>query len=649
MADTFTQTAQEKPPINPASLDAEDDAAEFLPVRTLRNQYTDYLTTKTEEIEEQKEARHYYHGSHYTAHQLEVLRRRRQPPLTWNRINRKINGIVGLVERLRSDPKAMPRHVRSEQGANIATQVIRAVLDANDFKGVDPWCLLQASIDGIAGVQKVLTKDDQGDPDIALPWVIGDEYFYDPKSYKLDFSDVRYEGIAKWLDIGEAIELFPDKEELLQGMIAGDSDMTTSADREYKWVISSTQRVRLCEHWYKHKGKWCWAFYISTTLLDQGVSPFFDEKGKSARSFNMFSVAVDHDGDRYGFVRNLKGPQDSLNQSKSKSLHVANSRRIIAEKGAVDDVEKARIEMSRPDGFIEINRGMELKPDDRPQDLIAFTQMAESAANEIEAFAGTNMAILSGASIANISGRAIELLRQPGMAELGPFVLAYRQWKLGLYRSIWMTAQRHWKTEKWLRMVDDETQKPTFMKLNGLSLDQFGRPVLVNALGALDVDIVLEEGPDVSTSMAETFDLLKGFPPGSVPPQVIIEMSSMARSDKTRILQMLHPQPTPQQQQAMKTQMEAGALKNAETAAKARYSDARAQKAMSEAGGIGDKTQLDAAELQHRMWAEALQILQPPQPAQGQAGSVQGTPTPQGGPPMGMTPQTRPRHPVLPI
>src|SRR6185312_9472571 len=236
---------------------------------------------------------------------------------------------------------------------------------------------------GIAGVQLVLTKDDEGQPDISLPLVIGDEFFYDPKSYRIDFSDARYMGISKWLDIGEAIELFPDKEEQLRGMIEGDSDLTTNADREYKWVIASTQRIRLVEHWYKHRGKWRWAFYVSTTLLDQGVSPFFDERDRSACSFKMFSVAVDHDGDRYGFVRNLKGPHDSLNQSKSKALHVANSRRVIATKGAVDDVEKARIEMARPDGFIEVNQG-EFKPDDRPQDLAAFSAMAEQAGNEID-------------------------------------------------------------------------------------------------------------------------------------------------------------------------------------------------------------------------------------------------------------------------
>jgi hypothetical protein len=578
----------------------------------------DYLTTKVDEIEEQKDSRRYYHGAQYTPEQINTLRRRRQPPLTWNRVSRKINQIVGVVERGRSDPRALPRHVRSEQGADLATQVIRYVLEANDFKGIDPWCLLQSGIDGVAGVQLVLTKDDKGQIDIATPWVIGDEFFYDPKSYRADFSDARYKGISKWFDIDEAIELFPDKEDELRGLIEGDSDLTTNADREYKWVITSSQRVRIIEHWYKNRGKWCWAFYVSTVVLDQGISPFFDERGKSADSFNMFSVAVDHDGDRYGFVRNLKGPQDSLNQSKSKQLHIANSRRIVADKGAVDDVEKARIEMARPDGYIEVNPGRTLKPDDKPQDVAVFGEMASGAANEIDQFASINMAVLSGASIANISGRAIKLLQQPGMAELGPFILNYRQWKLKLYRAIWNAAQRHWTSEKWIRISDDENQKKAFVQLNTMSLDEFGRPVIVNALGALDVDIVLEEGPDTGALTEDLFDMLKGLPPGAVPPAVLIELWPGPRAEKQRLMKMMQPPPPNPQQVAMKQaveklQMEHAAITNAKTAADARKSDAMASKAIAESQQAGAQTQLDATELQHKIWTEALALFAPPQ------------------------------------
>jgi hypothetical protein len=42
------------------------DAEEFLSVRELRNQYLDYLYSKTEEVEEQKDSRRYYHGAQLT-------------------------------------------------------------------------------------------------------------------------------------------------------------------------------------------------------------------------------------------------------------------------------------------------------------------------------------------------------------------------------------------------------------------------------------------------------------------------------------------------------------------------------------------------------------------------------------------------------
>ena len=619
---------ENKPPEN-RPIDADEEKEQFLDVRKLRTQYLDFLTTKVDEIEEAKDSRRYYHGAMYSPDQIRILRLRRQPPLTWNRTNRKINQIVGVVERGRADPKALPRHVRSEQGAELATQVIRYVLESNDFKGIDPWCLMQVCVDGIAGVQLVLTKDDKGEMDIALPWVIGDEYFYDPKSYRVDFSDKRYEGLSKWFDIEEAIELFPDKEDQLRGLIEGDSDLTTNADREYKWVITSTQRVRIIEHWYKHRGKWCWAFYVSTVILDQGVSPFFDDRGKSASSFRMFSTAVDHDGDRYGFVRNLKGPQDSLNQSKSKQLHIANSRGAIADKGAVDDVEKARSELARPDRYIEVNPGRAFKPDEiQVQGLAAFTDMAANAANEIDQMGSINMAVLSGASMANISGRAIELLRQPGMAELGPLILNYRQWKLGLYRAIWTTAQRAWTSEKWIRITDDETQKAAFVQLNTMSLDQFGRPVLVNALGALDVDIMLEEGQDVASLEQDLFELLKGYPPGTFPPAVLIEAWPGPRSQKQKILKMMQPPPPTPQAQAMqaaaaKLQMEGAAVKNAKTAADARKSDAQAQKASVEAGSVGSVSQAQMELAQLQMVKELIAMAQPPQQAQPQPAAPQ--------------------------
>jgi len=603
----------------------DDDNEEFLSVLTLHRQLQDYLSAKIEEIEEQKDSRRYYHGAQLDHHQRKVLAARHQPVQIWNRVGRKINGIVGQVERMRCDPKAVGRDPKSEAGAEIATQSIRYVCDANQFKNtVEPAVLLQAGIEAIAGVQLVLQQGDKGDPDVGLHPVIGDEYFYDPRSYQFNFKDVRYEGIMKWMDVEAASELFPGKRDDLEALFQGDSDLTTNPDREIKWLILSQRRVRMIEHWYKHKGKWRWAFYCANVLLDQGVSPFADSRGNSESSFKMFSAAIDQDGDRYSFVRNFKGPQDALNQGKSKLLALANSRRITAEKGAVDDVEIARREAARHDGYIEVNPQKNFKVDDTTPDVAIFSAFTDDAKKEMDGFANADLAAMTGpGGITNISGKAIELLRQPGMAELAPFVLSHRSWKLDIYRSIWNAVQRHWTKERWIR-VNSNDKLAQFIQLNGVDLDQYGQPVIVNAVGALDVNIVLDMGPDITSMMEDMSDKLSKYPPGTFPPQAIVEMDpNLSRSDKDRLLQMLSPKPPPPDpvaEMAKRLNLEHLAGKNAKLAADTHKQLASADQAQATAeekrAGVGHREagiHLDAAQFVADSLFEAHRMTQPPQ------------------------------------
>jgi hypothetical protein len=256
--------------------------------------------------------------------------------------------------RFRQDPKAFPRTPSAADGAELATQCIRTVLDANEWYFLDNYCATQAGIEGIAGIEMKLIPATTATRTSASTSSLGDDFFYDPRSYKPDFSDARYVGIAKWLDVEAAIELFPDKEEELRSlMVETGFDLTTHSDREFKWTLVNEQKVRLVEHWYRRKGR---SFYCSFIELDAGDSPFCDERNRSCSRFGMFSAAVDHDGDRYGFTRNLKSPQDEINARRSKALHISNVTRLTVQKGAVDDVEATRREAARPDGLVDTTR-----------------------------------------------------------------------------------------------------------------------------------------------------------------------------------------------------------------------------------------------------------------------------------------------------
>lgn len=490
---------------------------EYWDIGKCRKAYSNYLFSKREEINEQIDARRYYHGSQWTAKQIQVLRDRNQPAMTFNRIARKIDGVIGLVERLRQQPKAYPRTPQHQQGSDLATAVLRYVLDQQSWKEKSPQTALSGAVDGIGGIEIEMEQGDQGDPEVGFTVVDVENFFYDPRSYQFDFEDARYLGVGKWLDEDTAKSMFPDVEP--SQLTGNDFELTSNSDREMKWFSTDgvVNRLRIVDIWYRHNGGWCWAVFTGSAILMEGQSPYKDEKGKTFSKYLMFSSNKDQDGDRYGFVRNMKSAQDGINARQSKMQHILASRRLMISHGAVDDIEKIRAEWARPDGVVMTNRPVQegIKADDQSFDFAGWSKMLELNLAEIENF-GPNPALI-GQGIENKSGRAIALLQQAGMAELGPYILAYKGWKLRVYRALWNCVQQFWQAERWIRVTDDENLAQ-FVQINGMQVDPMtGKPQLVNQIGALDVDIILDEGEDTISTMADTYAMLQQVVPSIAP------------------------------------------------------------------------------------------------------------------------------------
>jgi len=530
---------------------AEKD--DYFDLTRLRRQYNDFASAKDAEAREMVESRHYYHGDQWTKSEIETLRRRKQPVVTSNRIVRKIDAVVGLVERLRQDPKAYPRTPQHDEGAELATATLRFVLDNKDWKSKSSRIARAGGIDGIAGLEYDLVAGDEGDPSLEFHIAYGDGFFYDPRSFDEGFTDARYLGVAKWVDIELAKELVPSKADEIDSLMETGTDLTTinDNDRERNWINTTERKCRLVDHWYIQGGKWKWCLYIGSLKLMEGVSPFIDEKGKTFPRYRMFSASVDHDGDRYGFVRNLKSPQDEVNHRRSKALHLLNNRRVVSEKGAVDDIEIARREWAKPDGWIETNPGLKMEPDDSSkQDFKGQLEMLQEAKTEIENF-GPNPALI-GQGLEDSSGRAIQLLQQAGIAELGPYLSAFKNWKIRVYRDIWNIIQRYWTEERWIRVTDDQNVAQ-FFQINKPSVDQYGRPEIVNGIGSLDVDIIIDEGPDAVNMQGDAMMVLQTLGPQFAQqfPDIALELSPLPNSvkkpmlDKIQAKQNQPPQPDP--------------------------------------------------------------------------------------------------------
>lgn len=555
-----------------------------------RKEFESYASSKDREINEQRMSWRYYHADQWTSEQLKVLKKRGQPPITFDRTGRKIDGLVGVVRKLRTDPKAFPRTQNQEQGADVATQVIRTICDASQFEDLESESGRDGAVHGIGVSELLLIQGDHGDPDLRLEYVDPRTFFYDPRSVRYDFRDVRFDGVSKWAGIDEVDEIKPGAADLVRGANDGGFLTAFDTDRELLWV-DDRERVRLVDHWYIEGGVWKWCLHVGTVEISSGDSPFYNKDGKSISKFFAFANQIDTDGDHYGYIRRLKGPQDAMNQHRSKSLHIMNTRQLKLRKGAVDDIEIARKEAARPDGVLEYTGGKDdLEVIQPQQEFLQQTQYYQDAKAEIETF-GPNQALL-GELGSSASGRAYKMAQTAGLAELGPFLKNFRMWKLDQYQAVWCAAQRYWTAERFLRVTDDQGLAQ-FMQINGIGQDHMGQPAMINALGSIDVDIIIDEGPDTESVMGDVFDTLTALAQNKVPipPQVIIEASELPGEVKKKLTGMMS-QPDPAKQQAQQIQLAGEAAKVDETKSKTMLNVSKAQEAGMPQGGAPQKYEL---------------------------------------------------------
>lgn len=502
--------------------------------------------------------RDYYDNDQWTKEELAILRKRKQPALTINYIKRKVEFLRGYERRQRSDPKAYPRTPQHTDMADAATDSLRFVADQNDFDEVRSQVYENLLIEGFGGADVVVENHPSG-ADVLIQYVPWDRLFYDPHSRKPDFSDAKYKGIVIWMDKEEAYELFPDRRDAIETTLSSVSLSDTYDDRpRFTWCDNRRSRVRIVQcHWYEG-GEWMVCTYTKGgPLIDPQVSPYVDEYGRSACSLILRSAYIDRENNRYGSTRDLISLQDEINKRRSKALHLMNMRQFQYERGAVDDVNKAKQELAKPDGAVEVNPGLQFQIIPTNDMAAGNMQMLQQATIEMQA-SGPNAA-LAGKDPRDQSGRAIQAQQQGGSIEIEPQMDSLRQWTRDIYQAAWLRVRQFWTGEKWVRVTDsDKNMKwvglnhPVTLKEELSTMPREEAEQLVQQMGlqpgdprldtvvrvendisGLDVDIIIEEGPDVVTIQAEQFAQLadlaeKGLP---IPPDAIIEASSLRNKD----------------------------------------------------------------------------------------------------------------------
>lgn len=550
--------------------------------------FKDFQSTMQDNRKSQEVNYKYYDAEQYTPEEKEKLKDRKQPDIVINRFRVAINGILGVVSRSRSDPRALPRTPNDAASADVATDCLRYVAQRNRFKYEKVASLKDYLLGGCCAMLVGVTED----LDVDLIPIRWEEFFYDPRSRRPDFKDARYMGFAKWLYADDVKGLLEEAgmegsrvDDLMTGGSmagrTGNGVDDTFDDRpiDQGWIDSKHKRLMVIEVYERCKGEWVRAVIWEGGIIKQEISPYLDQYGRSTNPIEAQSCYVDIDNNRIGYGTDLRDIQDEINKRRQKALWEISANQIQASDPSAIEVsaDEARVEAARPDGVIPFGWQV-VKAADRSAANMALLNEAK---NEMERFS-PNPAML-GRQGSDTSGRALLARQQAGLVELAVVLDQFEDWELRIYKQIWMRCKQWWDEPRWIR-VTENLDDPRFVAINQPimevpELDEQGQPVIgsdgqpvmraateggefgyQNSLAEMDVDIMIDTAPETATIMQEQLTELRSIVSSNpnyaaeVPFELFIEMTNMPR--KREFIQKVKEQRAAAQE-AQQAQMQA--------------------------------------------------------------------------------------------
>lgn len=491
----------------------------------------------------------FYDGLQIDDEDAAIIVERGQMPYVYNRIKPSVDWLTGTEKRTRIDYRVYPRSSNDRNDADNKTKLFKYVDDVNAAAYARSRAFEDSVKVGVGWLECGL----RGDPTAELVYDRYESWrnmLYDSYAVERDQSDARYNIRRKWLDEDVAVQAFPDRANIIRS-VATTSDIAQADDAE-EWYLGRllterndrgerlnprvfadstalfNKRDRVCvyEMWYRMPervpfvvgGAWHGTLYNPQDEIlnwwiqkEQAVSVIervtmrvyacvfvrghFLANVPSPYRHNQFPFTPiwgnrrGRDGSPYGMVRAMRDPQEDFNKRMSKAIYTLSTRRVVMDKGAVDDVEELREEVARPDSVIvkKPNTSLEIFTDTEiAEEHLKFAQLD---AQQIEVGGGVTDELMGRRTNA-VSGKAIEARQDQGSTVTTNYFDNYRftfqkhgQKKLSL-------IEQYYTFQKSIRVIG-ERRGYDFIEINNEGVDQDGQPTILNDITKSQADFIV--------------------------------------------------------------------------------------------------------------------------------------------------------------
>lgn len=612
--------------------------------------YANELDIQSEQRAAMREDERFFDGDQWDEGDATLLRARGQMPLVFNVIAPAINWMLGTERQNRTQYKVLPREKSDGRAARLKTELMKYVDDTNHTDFAWSGAFADAVKVGIGWIEEGW-QGDSGEEPIFIRHESWRNVLWDSRASGLGLEDARYMFRPKWVDLDIAKQLFPGprNDAVLEASASTSGDvlgsLVTTGDEsmdegEQIAMLAHTsredsagrRRLRLIEGWYRtieerpyvkggsfsgelfdvtspgHGGeldsgkatiRWRTAptirvaIFTATGLLWDSPTPYRHNRfpftpiwGNRRGSDNM----------PYGIIRNLKDIQRDINKRHSKATHILNSSKILAERGAILDMDAFAEEAARPDAILEYEPGRAVTIDHGKEMGSAQIDLMSRNIEMVQQTSGITDEAMGRQTNAN-SGKAIEARQRQGSVATAHFLDNLRLARRLSGEKALSLIEQFYTDEKAFRITNNRGT-PEYLKINDQDAE--------NDILRSKADFVIAEDAWRATQrqaeMQELMELMQQVAP--VAPQIVVTLLDLlveamdipSREEIVSRIRKLTGMTDPDmtdEEKAADPELQARAAQEAEQAAMMkRMAEAEASKLEAEAAEKGARAKL---------------------------------------------------------
>lgn len=457
--------------------------------------------------------------------------------LTLNRVFPITNRIIGHYAKNQPDTLVKGRTLKDTDLADLMSEGIKYVKDKNKLAKLELKAVSDMLKTGI-GVLKVRAIKDEITYSYT-PWL---NFGWDPHgSPDLELLTTRYAYISQFVDKDDLSVMFPGKTEELEEMhysLQPDSFVETLVElhNNNDAALQASTRIKVYEIWYRQlQEDQSYSMRVATiagNILLQDIPSPYDH---SEFPFVVYHGYLDRFNKPYGVPRQLREQNIEVNKRRSVALALLSNRRVYAEEGAVENVNRLYAEANRLDGLIvtkpnKIDRVRVEEMSNLSQGQIAMQQQSEQ---EIQEISGVNDESLGKRSLSR-TGAALQMQVEQSATNLAELFENIKQASLRLGQLTASMIQQYWTDEKVLRVTDKRSGVEKFVEMNTTE---------ENSIEQGEFDFVLADTPMTDTLRDKYLDTvyaaIQKAPPEAIGPLFNLALEITDLPNKAQVLEQV--------------------------------------------------------------------------------------------------------------